>query len=173
MPPDGPDRPQTGATVSDNCDASVNNNQGCGVLFSDSVPSYGAAFNLNGGGYYVMSRSRDCGIQVWFWPRDCPNIPSEIARGGLFRGPLFPDPAWGEPAADFPLDPDSCKYDQHFDAHQIIFDLTFCGDWAGNAWATSGCGIDTCENFVNNNASAFRDAYWEINSLRVYTPGQS
>ena len=25
---------------------------------------------------------------------------------------------------------------------------------------------------VNNNPSAFAEAYWEINSLRVYTPGQ-
>jgi hypothetical protein len=71
-----------------------------------------------------MSRSRDYGIQVWFWPRNC-DVPPEIAQGGLFKGDmLFPNPTWGKPAADFPLD--SCKYDQYFDAHQIIFDLTFC-----------------------------------------------
>ena len=116
-----------------------------------------------------MSKSRDYGIQVWFWSRNCPDVPPEIAQGGLFKGDLlFPNPTWGEPAGDFP--PDSCKYDQYFDAHQIIFDLTFCvsefpfivisfarlfsstteaspqGDWAGNAWATSGCGMDTCDN---------------------------
>ena len=163
-----------------------------------------------------MSRSRDCGIQVWFWSRNSPDVPPEIARGGLFQGePLFPNPTWGEPAAAFPMDPDYCNYDQYFNAHMIIFDLTFCvgglfcwsctffssatevlpspqGDWAGNVWAGSSCGIldNTCDDCrypvahtggllnsltpissdVNNNPTAFSEAYWEINSLRVYTP---
>jgi hypothetical protein len=81
-----------------------------------------------------------------------------------------PDPSWGIPAADFPMSPDLCNYDEHFDAHQIIFSLTFCvsperlfylpstfaraqlkflfpfpqRDWAGNDWPSSGCGPDTC-----------------------------
>jgi hypothetical protein len=65
------------------------------------------------------------------------------------------------------------------------------GDWAGNVWSTSGCGTGTCPDcktinliietpmsrladplslVVNNNPSKFSDAYWAINSLRVYTP---
>jgi len=89
--------------------------------------SYGASFNLNSGGYYVMLKSRDCGIQIWFWPRDSPDVPKEISDGGVFEGePLFPNPTWGAPAANFPLDPSSCGYDQFFDAHQMVFDLTFC-----------------------------------------------
>jgi hypothetical protein len=64
------------------------------------------------------------------------------------------------------------------------------GDWAGNAWLTSGCGPGTCVDckeslaysaqlpnsltpvslVVDNNPIAFGEAYWEINSLRVYTP---
>ena len=36
------------------------------------------------------------------------------------------DPSWGIPAANFPFLPNYCNYDEHFDAHQIIFDLTFC-----------------------------------------------
>jgi hypothetical protein len=152
-------------SVSDNCDASVDNNSGCAVLFDGG--SYGASFNLNGGGYYAISRSRDNGIQIWFWQRNNPSVPPEIAHG---QGEsLSPNPTWGEPAADFPLDPNDCNYDQHFNAHMIIFDLTFCvgvlywfctffltatevlpspqGDWASSDWATSSCSSQgTCEN---------------------------
>jgi len=39
---------------------------------------------------------------------------------------LYPDPSWGIPTADFPVSPGLCNYDEHFDAHQIIFSLTFC-----------------------------------------------
>ncbi|GJJ06457.1 hypothetical protein Clacol_000649 [Clathrus columnatus] len=43
------------------------------------------------------------------------------------------------------------------------------GDYAGALYPSSGCpGI--CENFVNENPEAFTEAYWEINSLLVYTP---
>jgi len=123
-----------------------------------------------------MLKSRDCGIQIWFWPRNSPDIPPEIALGGAWKGePLIANPldTWGPPDANFPLDPNYCNYDQFFNAHQIVFDLTFCGDWAGNVWASSGCGIDSCEHYVNNNPTEFREAYWEINGLRVYTPDHS
>lgn len=156
--------------LSNNCDANANFNQGCGVKFPENVPSYGSPFNLNGGGYYVMLKSRDCGIQIWFWPRDSPDTPPEIAGGAWKEEPLIANPldTWGPPDANFPLDPNYCNYDQFFNAHQIVFDLTFCvrdffigllvfpgmtemfsspqGDWAGNVWASSGCGIDSCEH---------------------------
>src|SRR5260221_14776603 len=91
---------------SDNCDANANFNQGCGVEFPENVPSYGSPFNLNGGGYYVMLKSRDCGIQTWFWPRNSPNTPPEITLGGGWNGePLIANPldTWGPPAASFPV----------------------------------------------------------------------
>ncbi len=33
--------------------------------------------------------------------------------------------------------------------------------------------VDPLSSVVNNNPIAFAEAYWEINSLRVYTPQQS
>lgn len=72
--------------------------------------------------------------------------------------------------------------------------LTLQGDWAGNAYAQSGCGADmnaciACEIsvstsirigahlvffvVVDNNPGAFAEAYWTVNSLRVYTPSNS
>ncbi|KAH8982710.1 glycoside hydrolase family 16 protein, partial [Lactarius akahatsu] len=150
----------------------VNFNAGCGVEFSESRTSYGDQFNLAGGGYFVMYKGRDS-VKVWFFPRGH-DVPEVIRDGAQRRKLVYPDFDWDVPAANFPFDSDQCDYEQHFDAHQIVFDLTFCGDWAGSAWSNSGCGTaGECVDFVNNNPSEFAEAFWEINSLRVYTPQRS
>jgi len=112
------------STLSTNCDTSVNFNAGCGVSFTNSSPSYGTTFNMNGGGYFAMVRSRTLGVKIYFWSRNSADIPPEIRKSR--SGILYPDPSWGVPAADFPMYPDFCNYDDHFNAHQIVFDLTFC-----------------------------------------------
>lgn len=102
------------------CDASVNYNQGCGVKFT-KPDSYGQGFNSNGGGWFVMSRS-SYGIYMWFWSRNDSTVPLEVALG---LDTVNPDEAlWGTPDAAFPAD--ECNYAAHFNAHQIVFDLTFC-----------------------------------------------
>ncbi|KAI0283797.1 concanavalin A-like lectin/glucanase domain-containing protein [Russula brevipes] len=166
MPPDNERQPQTGTTLSTNCDTSVNSNAGCGVSISNSGPSYGAPFNHNDGGYYVTLKSREFGVLVWFFPRNnCHALEEWLAGDSLSLDFLF----WLEPAANFPMRKGYCDYGKHFDAHKMVFDLTFCGDWAGNVYSGSGC-PGTCVDFVNNKASSFSEAYWEINSLRVYGP---
>lgn len=67
-----------------------------------------------------MQRSTE-GVKVWFWSRNDPTIPPEIASG---RTTVVPSPGWGMPEAHFP--PDSCEHSAHFDSHQIIFDTTLC-----------------------------------------------
>ncbi|KAJ7497235.1 glycoside hydrolase family 16 protein [Mycena latifolia] len=156
-------RTQTGQTVSTVCDASVNYNQGCGVEFT-KPDSYGQGFNSNGGGWFAMQRG-SCGIHMWFWSRNDSTVPLEVSQG---ISTVNPDPTlWGVPDATFPAD--ECDYASHFDAHKIVFDLTFCGDWAGSAYGNSSC-PSSCEDFVDNNPRAFNEAYWELSSLRVYTP---
>ncbi|KAJ7045452.1 glycoside hydrolase family 16 protein [Mycena alexandri] len=158
-------RAQNGQSVSTQCDASFNYNQGCGVSFGQPN-SYGPGFNADGGGWYAMHRGT-CGISVWFWSRDNSTVPTEVSQG---LPTVNPDPSlWGSSDAFFPTT--SCDYMSHFDAHNIVFDLTFCGDWAGSpsAYGASGC-PSTCEDWVNNNPTMFSEAYWEISSLRVYTP---
>ncbi|KAI0630245.1 concanavalin A-like lectin/glucanase domain-containing protein [Trametes polyzona] len=166
-----PPRLMTGTATSTNCDANVNYNQGCGVSFAKPA-SYGADFNRAGGGYYAMVRTKTEGVRVWFWSRYDPAVPPEIRYGPLpdFFGQksVYPSASWGQPEAYFPLR-DQCDYGTHFDPHAFVFDLTFCGDWAGSDYPNSGC-PGTCDDFVNNNPQAFANAYWEINSLRVYTP---
>ncbi|KAL5523819.1 hypothetical protein ACEPAG_7992 [Sanghuangporus baumii] len=75
-----------------------------------------------------------------------------------------PDDSWEEPQALFPTD--ACHWGQYFDAHNIVFDLTFCGDWAGSSFSCGG----RYEDYVDQNPDKFKDAYWEVNAVRVYTP---
>lgn len=112
---------QSSSTVSTNCDASVNNNQGCGVSFSKSG-SYGAPLNSMGGGWYVMQRTQADGVYVWFWSRNDNSVPAAVKSAD---SSLSPDDSWGLPEARFPSTA-SCDFSSHFNAHQIVFDLTFC-----------------------------------------------
>jgi len=164
-----PQRDQTGAVTSNDCNAYANYNQGCGSNIADPK-SYGTGFNQAGGGWYAMKRTQGDGVYAYFWSRNDLSVPQEVATGS---SNINPD-NWGTPVARYPSS-DTCNFASHFDAHQIVFDLTFCGDWAGNAYAQSGCGADmnACNDFVNNNPSAFAEAYWTVNSLRVYTPSNS
>ncbi|KAI9781699.1 MAG: hypothetical protein M1816_002223 [Peltula sp. TS41687] len=143
-----------GSTISKICYG----NMGCGV-WDHNTQSYGTIFNRGGGGVYAMEWTSQR-IAVWFWPRD--RVPWDV------QSPQ-PDPSrWSDPVAQFRGN--GCAIDSYFRDHQIIFDTTFCGDWAGNVWGTSGClaKAPTCNEYIANNPSAFKEAYWEVKSLRVF-----
>ncbi|KAL4956666.1 concanavalin A-like lectin/glucanase domain-containing protein [Aspergillus filifer] len=150
----------SGTLMTSNCYVQASgqdNNAGCGISSPDTT-SFGAGFNGNSGGVYVTEWTSSA-ISVWFFPRS--SIPSDISAG-------TPDPAsWGTPTARFA---GSCDIESHFTDMQIIFDITFCGDWAGNVWGSGSCAAlsGSCTDYVANNPGAFADAYWDINSLRVY-----
>jgi len=113
--------------VATNCDVAASSNAGCGVIFNDPHPSftsYGDPFNQAGGGYFVMYKGRDS-VKVWFFPRN-DYVPEVIADGASWGTYMSPDRTWGAPAANFPFYPDRCDYKSHFDAHQIVINLTFC-----------------------------------------------
>ncbi|KAK0457727.1 glycoside hydrolase family 16 protein [Desarmillaria tabescens] len=157
-------RAQRGYTVSSDCNAAVNSNQGCGTSFTQPF-SYGTGFNQIGGGYFAMSKDDINGVRVWFWPRNSSSIPAEVIQPSNFV--QIRTDNWGSPDASFPVD--RCGYDAHFlGEHITVFDITFCGDWAGSAFATSGCGPSTCEQYVESTPAAFSEAYWEINTLYIY-----
>ncbi|KIV79786.1 hypothetical protein PV11_07331 [Exophiala sideris] len=138
-------------------------NVGCSIS-DERSSAYGTTFNQNGGGIYAMQWTSDY-IRVWFFSRGA--IPSDITN-------LTPDPAsWGVPAANFE---GSCVIDQHFQDHKIILNNAFCGQYAGLAtvWNSSSdscatqTGYATCNAYVASQPAAFQDAYWSINSIRVY-----
>ncbi|KAL2002626.1 hypothetical protein VTN02DRAFT_6388 [Thermoascus thermophilus] len=150
----------TGTLSTSNCYVDApgqSNNAGCGIQ-STSSQSYGNGFNSIGGGVYATEWTSEA-ISIWFFPRG--SIPGDISAGN-------PDPAgWGTPTAKFQ---GNCDIDSHFGPQQIIIDTSFCGDWAGNVWSSSNCRslASDCNSYVANNPSAFREAYWAVNSLKVY-----
>ena len=154
-----------GSVSTDNCDINApgqGNNEGCQIKTDDSR-TYGAGFNDNKGGVYATEITSDF-INIFFFPRG--SLPSDISSAS-------PDPSsWGKPMAVFKGD---CDIAGTFKKMQIVFTNTFCGDWAGNVWSTGSCAskADTCVNYVKNNPNDFEDAYWSVNSLRVYKHGSS
>lgn len=160
MPASG--RNMAGTAKSNQCDATLNSNEGCGVNFNNKPTSFGPAFNAAGGGWYVLRRSPQA-ISTWFFPRYSPNVPVDILTGA----PTLDESLWGTPDADFPTT-QSCTLEGQggvMGDHEIIFDLTFCGDWAGNNYPG---GPSSCSEFVDNNPGAYSNAYWQINSMRTY-----
>ena len=148
-----------------NCDSNApgqKKNAGCAYMSHDTT-SYGAGFNAAGGGVYATEWT-DQAIAIWFFPRS--RIPADLQSGQ-------PDPTqWGTPMAHFCGGSGYCDIDAHFQNMQIIFDTTFCGQWAGDpgVWASSTCSAKaaTCQAYVQNNPAAFQEAYWLVNSVKVY-----
>jgi len=166
-----------GMITTSDCDINASNqdkNVGCSVCDRASAKSYGKAFNDNQGGVFATLID-STGIRIWFFERH--NIPMDIYLG-------TPNPpsadnktlpgansTWSTPNAVF-TNPKS-DFDAHFKDMQIIFNTAFCGDWAGKVWNSSAtCSklAPTCEDYVSNNPGAFSDAYWAIQSIKVYEP---
>lgn len=154
-----PTRNQKGIAGSNNCDTAATQNAGCGVVAND-LTSYGPTFNRHGGGWFAMERTTTS-IKVWFWSRTANNVPADVLHGSKAVNTAN----WGEPQAFFPNT--DCDIASHFGPHNIIINLTFCGDWAGSQYGSSGC-PSTCVDFVNNNPSAFANAYFDFAWIKVY-----
>ncbi|EGX94084.1 endo-1,3(4)-beta-glucanase, putative [Cordyceps militaris CM01] len=142
--------------VSEEC----NTVTGCGQQTGDNQ-NYGDGFNAIGGGVYAMEWT-DWRISIWYFPRS--KIPNDIISGS-------PQPlTWGEPSGSFSSG-QTCDIESAFRDHKIVFDTTFCGVWAGEVWASnSECSAHgpSCKDYVAANPQDFAEAFWSINSLKVY-----
>jgi len=131
-------------------------NQGCGII--SNTQNYGVPLNNAGGGVWATQWVTS-GISVWFFPRN--NIPADITQNN-------PNPStWGTPYANFQFG-GNCNAN-HFQNMSIVINLTFCGSWAGPAFP-GDCPQygNNCNSYVQNNPTAFQQAYWSVNSLQVY-----
>ena len=109
----------TGTLGNTNCAYYPDYNVGCGVSDRRST-SFGVGFNQGGGGVYAMQWTSES-ILIWQWSRD--QVPEDVDS-------KKPDPgSWGLPVAQLAVG--NCSVDQHFQSHKIIFDTTFCGEYAG------------------------------------------
>ncbi|KAJ5721224.1 uncharacterized protein N7483_009158 [Penicillium malachiteum] len=131
---------------------------GCGIVDPDAA-SYGDAFNGRGGGVFATEWTGNA-IKVWRFSNS--SVPWDIVTGN-------PNPAgWGTPVASFS---GPCNIDSQFQNLHIVFDVTFCGSWAGSSWSSSRvCApkAATCVEYVQNNPGAFAESYWRVRSLKVY-----
>ena len=165
----------SGTLITRDCDVQAKDqdrNQGCSIqapLRSGAhiFPSYGSNFNKAGGGLYAMQWTQTS-ISVWFFPRGSPLLPAPPSPPSPIED-FHPDPGtWGTPLAHF--SGSGCDFAARFRNLRIIFDTTFCGEWAGRqeVWDQSCAaktGVRTCEEYVKDNPSVFADAFWKIDGL--------
>ncbi|KAK5159536.1 hypothetical protein LTS14_002678 [Recurvomyces mirabilis] len=139
---------------------------------SSTLATAGAAFNKQGGGVYANVWTTQ-GVATYLFDRK--NLPADIVAGK-------PNPSsWtSTPLARF--SGTGCDYTSSLSTLVHVIDHTFCGDWAGKVWQSSGAAAATntatCAEYVQNNPSAFKDAYFEIASIKIYgasgiSPGRS
>ncbi|KAI9710270.1 MAG: hypothetical protein M1820_002764 [Bogoriella megaspora] len=148
---------------------------GCQIMDQKDAPtaqnSFGSGFNANGGGIYATEWNTD-NFKIWFFPKGSPHTENALSD--------TPDPSqWSSPIAAFTFG-GSCNVPEHFVDQQIVFDLTFCGDWAGrttsadDGWNLNSCSSNgACPAYVQGHPEAFTNAYWTINSLKVYQGGSA
>lgn len=183
---------ESGTLLGNDCGS--NPGIGCSVQ-DNNAESAGAVFNSNGGGVFVLEWTSQF-IRIWFFTRL--SIPASITKGNPDPDTFGPAFEYELPAANFQSYPDnsSCPIDEHFKEHNIVIDIDFCGDLAGATWCESTCSsasdkatcgskadttnnpdyglksLQRCAFFVANNPEAFKEAYFEINSIKVYKQSQ-
>ncbi|EOA81640.1 hypothetical protein ACJQWK_10540 [Exserohilum turcicum] len=151
---------ETGTRLTGDCGAN-GGSTGCGVAAPNGT-TFGTPFNAYGGGVYATLWTTT-GIKIWYFAtRD---IPADITRG-------TPNPtAWGTPLANFGNG--GCDFAANFRDLSIVFDTTFCGDWAGSpsVWGASSCSKvnPSCAAYVAAQPQNFADTYWLVNSVKVYS----
>ncbi|PLW58836.1 hypothetical protein PCANC_00258 [Puccinia coronata f. sp. avenae] len=149
-----------GNVLNTDCDVNASSNLGCGV-HDRSNASYGQPFNQQGGGVFAMEWSSS-GISIWRFARG--EVPKDLQSG------TTPQPStWTiRPSAHWSSNVCSNMNDK-FSEHNIIFDITLCGDWAGSAGvfnANNACS-GTCTDLVKDPTN-YDNANWEIASVKLY-----
>lgn len=162
---------QTGLQVSYNCSqwatyddpyGAQYSSQGCSAMNPDRG-SYSPQLNENGGGIYVMEWTSEA-IKIWTFEPS--SIPEDLQAG-------TPNPdSWPLPVLT--TAGGSCDIDESFQQHQMVINTDFCGSYAGQPqfWQTTSCydpiKYPTCNDYVAANPTMYEDAYWLINSIKVY-----
>ncbi|KAF2396689.1 endo-1,3(4)-beta-glucanase-like protein [Trichodelitschia bisporula] len=150
--PEGQSGARTGQT---DCGAG-NGDVGCGV-FNTAGSGMGDGFNGVGGGVYATQWTNE-GVKTWQWTKG--NVPFDVLMGN-------PNPAgWGQPVANWV----GCAFNNYLRDMSVIVQTTFCGGWAGQLWDKGSCAgrAPTCNEYVARNPGTFSEAYWVINSIKIY-----
>jgi hypothetical protein len=142
-----------------NCLSPDGDNSGCGSVMKNKRNSFGPGFNAQGGGVYATLWN-DEGLKIWFFTRSA--IPADITSSK-------PDPTtWGKPDMNRPFGAHCGK--ERFSKMKFIINTALCGDFAAVPALFNGVAKcpGKCEDFVRNNPGAFTNAFWSINSIKVF-----
>ncbi|KAG9315686.1 glycoside hydrolase family 16 protein [Chiua virens] len=141
--------------TSTNCSYAANENQGC-IVMDPSSSSFGAGFSNVGGGAFVTEFASS-GISVLKSQPALSNNESTIDTS-----------TFGVPVGNWPST--GCNVAGFFQPQQLIFDITLCGDWAGNSAIFNATCSGVCYNdYVIGQPSGYDDAYFEIGYVRVFS----
>jgi hypothetical protein len=125
----------TGDLINTQCAFIDGDNSGCAFI-DPNTTSLGHGFNIIAGGVFAHLWTNQS-IQIWHFPRTA--IPQDITD-------MNPNPSsWPTPQAVFTNN--QCDMSTHFHDHQLVFDTTICGDFAGSQYPQSGC-PGTCAEAV-------------------------
>ncbi|EIN12303.1 glycoside hydrolase family 16 protein [Punctularia strigosozonata HHB-11173 SS5] len=144
---------------STDCDHLANANSGCTVT-DPSVASYGPGFAQAGGGVYVTEYAEE-GISIWFFNRS--SIPDAIKSNAS----TIDASSLGTPVANWPTG--GCDMSTFFAAQELVFDITLCGDYAGQTSTfAQTCSGECYQDWVLGPPSNYDTAYFEVQWLRVF-----
>ncbi|KAH7710381.1 endo1,3(4)-beta-glucanase [Aphelenchoides avenae] len=131
---------------------------GIGCCIKDDVGTFGQAVNDHQGGVVAVEWVKEKYFKLWFFKRS--EIPADITAGN-------PSPScWGKPVA-FLRTESNCV--NRFNDLRVTINISFCGmavpffPGSNDAEKTAAC-----EDYVRNNPSAFNDAYWLVNYIKVF-----
>ncbi|KAK7464802.1 hypothetical protein VKT23_006008 [Stygiomarasmius scandens] len=145
---------------STDCNYLANDNEGC-IVTNPTTKSYGADFASAGGGVFVTEFAED-GISVWFFSRS--DVPSSITSNSS----SLDTSTLGTPVGNWPNG--GCDIDSFFEAQNLIFDITLCGDFAGAASVFAETCSGTCyTDYVMGDGSNYANAYFDVASVRVFS----
>lgn len=106
-------------------------------------------------------------VNIWFWVRN--SVPDDIKNG-----PSVDPTTWGPPHNQHS---GNCGINPNLQQElNIRIRTTFCPPWASENYYKSDCFRTSlhCTHYVANNPSAYQDAYWLLNPIKVYEqPGEA
>jgi len=149
-------------------------NQGCVAMhkYNDTM---GHPMNVAGGGLYVLEWDEHY-MKSWVFRRD--EIPENL-EAALDGETTMEPKSWPLPYAYFAIGEGSGCPNDHFQNMQVVINLAFCGNVAGNRFA-SDCPntaaqysdlkdpIQQCNAFLKSNPKVLENAFWEINGVYIY-----
>lgn len=127
--------------------------------------SYGTPFNTAGGGVYALYLEAQR-ARVWFWPN------AQVPADARSDSPSPNGWAAASVVADFQTANGGCDVASNFHTQSVIINIDFCGSGVGQEWWDSNAdcvrAAPTCEEYVAENPAAFSEAYWLINSVKLF-----